>query len=246
MSAAGGLTGVVAAGVRDAVGLVLPVRCGGCAAPGAAWCPGCRRAARTPPPDVVVPAGGPAAWAATACAGPVRVLVTVHKDAGRADLRPELAVLLAEAMHRALATDPVLRTARTRGGVLVVPVPTARRAGRRRGEDAVGALATDATARLGDPRVGCRRVLRHTRAVADQTGLGRAARAVNLAGSMGVRAADLRIVEGAVCLLVDDVVTTGATLAEAARAVRAAGARHVAAAVVAATPPTRARPRSDQ
>ncbi|MBT9255896.1 ComF family protein [Phycicoccus sp. MAQZ13P-2] len=236
--------GAVRAGLRDAVGLVLPVRCGGCAAPGAAWCPGCRRAAGVPlPGSGPVPGADPQVWAATACAGPVRLAVTAHKDAGRADLRPELAGLLATAMHRALVTDPGLRAARPDGTVLVVPVPTSRRAGRRRGEDAVAALTATATRRLGDPSLTCRPVLRHTRPVADQTALGRAARAANLAGSMAVRAADLRLLDHAVCLLVDDVVTTGATLAEAARALQAAGAVHVVAAVVGATPPTTSRAR---
>ncbi len=80
------------------------------------------------------------------------------------------------------------------------------------------------------------RVLRHTRPVADQARLGRAERTANLRGALATREASRALVVGATCLVVDDVVTTGATLAEAARALRRAGARHVAAATVAATP----------
>jgi predicted amidophosphoribosyltransferase len=76
----------------------------------------------------------------------------------------------------------------------------------------------------------------HTRRVADQAHLGRAARAANLAGSMVVDSRWARVVDGAACVLVDDVVTTGATLAEGARALRSAGALHVLAAACAATP----------
>jgi len=78
--------------------------------------------------------------------------------------------------------------------------------------------------------------LEHTRRVADQAHLDRVARAHNLAGSMRVGAAWRGVVRGATCVLVDDVVTTGATLAEAARALHDAGARHVVAATCATTP----------
>jgi orotate phosphoribosyltransferase len=61
-------------------------------------------------------------------------------------------------------------------------------------------------------------------------------RAANLAGSMEVRAAWRQPLVGQRVLLVDDVVTTGATLAEAARMLRAAAVDVPAAAVVATTP----------
>jgi predicted amidophosphoribosyltransferase len=69
------------------------------------------------------------------------------------------------------------------------------------------------------------------RAAADQRGLGRAERLENLRGGMLARRA-----EGIRVVIVDDVVTTGATLLEAARALRAAGAVVVGAATIAATP----------
>ena len=76
----------------------------------------------------------------------------------------------------------------------------------------------------------------HTRRVADQAHLDRRARADNLAGAMAVCAPWRAAVAGATCVVVDDVVTTGATLAEAARALLDAGAQHVVAATCATTP----------
>jgi predicted amidophosphoribosyltransferase len=71
-----------------------------------------------------------------------------------------------------------------------------------------------------------------------QKGLGRAARARRVRGSMrikaGIRPAALT---GRACIVVDDVLTTGATLAEAARALRAAGGVVRGAVVLAATRP---------
>jgi predicted amidophosphoribosyltransferase len=66
-------------------------------------------------------------------------------------------------------------------------------------------------------------------------GLDRAGRAANLAASMAPTTAALRIDPDVPVVLVDDVVTTGATLLEAARALRTVGLDPVAAAVVAAT-----------
>jgi hypothetical protein len=109
------------------------------------------------------------------------------------------------------------------------------------------AVLAAAAVNLGDPGPPERRgrgggafvvvpALVHTRRVADQAHLGRAARGDNLAGSMTVAAPWRQVVAGVTCVLVDDVVTTGSTLAEAARALHDAGARHVLAATCATTP----------
>ncbi|MFC6931682.1 ComF family protein [Actinomadura yumaensis] len=120
--------------------------------------------------------------------------------------------------------------------VVVVPVASGRRAVRRRGHDPTRRMAAVAVreARAGGLRVVGADVLRQRREVADQAGLTASGRVANLAGALevvpGARLAGRRVV------LVDDVITTGASLAEAARAVRRAGAEVAAAATVAATP----------
>jgi predicted amidophosphoribosyltransferase len=71
-----------------------------------------------------------------------------------------------------------------------------------------------------------------TRSVRDSAGLGTAERRLNLNGAMLARAAP----PGWAAVLVDDIVTTGSTLAEARRALVSAGWPVLGAAVVAATP----------
>jgi predicted amidophosphoribosyltransferase len=117
-------------------------------------------------------------------------------------------------------------------GADVVPVPSSRSALRRRGFAVTDLLARRAGARP-------RRLLIPDRAAGgDQRELGIDDRARNVRGTMRAREAD-----GARVVLVDDVVTTGATLTEAARTLRAAGAQVVGAVTVASTP--RRRSESD-
>ncbi|MFI6501584.1 ComF family protein [Nonomuraea typhae] len=115
-------------------------------------------------------------------------------------------------------------------------MPSARRAVRARGHDPVGRLAVLAVGRL--RALGVRAeavpVLAQARRVADQAGLSATERAANLGSSLRVTGR-LRGAPGATVVLVDDIVTTGATLAEAARALRTAGVQVAAAATVAAT-----------
>lgn len=85
----------------------------------------------------------------------------------------------------------------------------------------------------GSPPV--RSVLRPRRRLEDQSNLGHRERAANLAGAYAVRSGEAPQVHGRAIVLVDDVITTGATLSEAARAVRAEGGLVVGAATLAAT-----------
>ncbi|WP_092862620.1 ComF family protein [Quadrisphaera sp. DSM 44207] len=215
--------------------VVLPVACAGCGAPDVVLCRACRRPLRAGPGEVAPRArppapGCPPTWAAAAYEGPVREAVVAFKDGGRSDVLRWLGPALARAATAALEAGPA------GAPWVLVPVPSARASVRRRGRDVVADLAGAAAARMRadgqDVRVAP--LLRPARALHDQAGLDAAARALNLAGAHALRRG--RSAAGLRCVLVDDVVTTGATLAEGARALRAAGAAQVHAAVVAATP----------
>ena len=245
-----GGVGRLAVAVRAAADLVLPVRCAACREPGGPLCGACSADVRAasfvggarvtgphPPPP-----GMPVCWAAARFEGALRDAVTAYKDEDRQDLSAVLGDALATSVATALAADPVVRrrAAACGGLVLVVPLPSSRASRRRRGGDPVGDLARAAVARVGRCGTAGRSlvvapVLRLTRAVVDQSRLDRLERAENLAGALAVRERWAEAVSGSACILVDDVVTTGATLSEAARALRVAGADHVAAATVAAT-----------
>ena len=102
-------------------------------------------------------------------------------------------------------------------------MPSTRAAYRRRGYDPVALLV----ARAGGHPV---RLLRHTRVHEAQKSLGQAERSRNLVGSLAAR----RRGPGSL-VVVDDIMTTGATLTEAVRAIRAAGGRVAAAVTLAFT-----------
>lgn len=150
-------------------------------------------------------------------------------------LERPLGGLLAEAVLGLLASRAVVPT--LDAPVLLVPVPSRPAAVRSRGRDTTAALVRPAT---DGAQVVLAPLLRLRGGVADQAGLDRSARAANLEGSMHCPARGLarlarRRPQVAGVVVCDDVVTTGATLVEAQRALSAVGLPVLGAAVVAAT-----------
>ena len=213
--------------------LVLPAECAGCGTPRDVLCEACRALLRAGPArrvrPVPEPAGLPPVYAAVRYADQGRAVLLAHKERGVLSLAGPLGRALALSVRAACPGPP-----REPGGVLgLVPVPSARAAVARRGHDPVRriALAAAGWLRREGLAVRVRPVLWQRRAVADQTGLGARQRARNLAGALAVRPG--APAAGEALVLVDDLVTTGASLAEAARALREAGAPPLGAAVVA-------------
>jgi predicted amidophosphoribosyltransferase len=207
--------------------LVLPLECGGCGAPSTRWCPVCARELSVKPdePHLVTARVDPGVPVFTLgrYAGARREAIVAVKEHGRADLITPLA----GALHFGL--DHLLMWGILDTPLHVVPAPTRRSAARRRGGDPVTHMALAATA--GHRDITVIQALRMRAFVRDSVGLSTTDRQRNIAGR--VKAA--KPVAGDV-LVVDDIVTTGATLGEAARALTAAGQRPRAAAVVAHRP----------
>ena len=233
---------------QDLGDLVLPAECGGCGRPrtalcarcGDALCGGVPRRVR-PSPE---PAGLPVVHAAAPYRDAVRAVLLAHKERGALGLAEPLGVALAGAVRAGLdgtgvlgsaeaevRTGPGLRTCgpdprtRRRTPLLLVPVPSARKAVRARGHDPTRRIAYAAAAELRRAGVPARvlAALRQRRHVADQAGLDSSRRLANLAGALEVPAgAGALLAEDGRIVLVDDLITTGASLAEAARAIRAA------------------------
>lgn len=220
--------------------VVFPTDCAGCGARGAIGCGACltalsgRAALAWPCPS---PVGLPPPWAVAAYVDPCRALLLAYKERGAVGLRGALAVPLAAAICAAWQAAQHTTSQAGSARLLVVPVPSAGRAVRMRGDDVVLGLTrrAAAVARQSGVEVRVVQAVRHGRKVADSAGLTAPARAANLAGAFVVRHQWRHTVAGSTVILADDLITTGATLAESARALRAAGAAVVGAATVAAT-----------
>ena len=205
----------------DALAVLLPVECAGCGSPDRSLCAACRAALE---PEVSSRLLSPSlrVWSGLEYDGVPRAVLLALKRDGRLDVARALAPVLAaavsgleergEATH--LETDPVH----------LVPIPPSRRSFRRRGYDPVRLLMRRA-------RLPASRPFAAARPHAAQKTLDVESREHNLRDAFRVR----RAVAGHRILLIDDIVTSGATLREAARVLTLAGAQVIGAAVVAST-----------
>lgn len=226
--------GRTATGVRvvslAALDLVLPVTCLGCGQPPRRWCIECAqqvlRDVRPGPRPVrpwPTPVGFPLCIAAAAYAGPLAAAIRAHKDDDRVDAAEALAAVLAPVLRAATQLCPP--------DAVLVPAPSRRASRRQRGRDPVRVLC----ARAADGQRPVVTALRSGSGVADQAGLDAAARQANLAGQVWLTPSGRRLIRGRPVILVDDVVTTGATLVASSEALLGSGATSVVAAVLCAT-----------
>lgn len=207
---------------QDLTDLVLPAECGGCGRSRTVLCPKCRAALSAGGPGRVRPVpepdGLPVVHAAARYADEVRAVLLAHKERGALALAAPLGAALAGAVRAGL-----VRGGAADAPVLLVPVPSARAAVRARGHDPARRIALAAAGELRRDGLPARvvAVLRQRRAVADQAGLNSLQRQQNLAGALAVAPGAARLLREGRVVLVDDLMTTGASLAEAARAVKA-------------------------
>ena len=199
----------------DAWALVLPVDCAGCGARDRSLCAGCS-AALAPRPVARRLVDGTPVVSALDYDGAVRRAILAFKEQGRTDVARRLAVPLAAAITGARAAAGAAPE--------ILPVPTSPVAYRRRGYDPVAVLVRRAGLRPARELTTTRRTAQQKKLTADE-------RSGNREGYLRA----VRALDGRRFLLVDDVLTTGSTLAEASRAVRAGGGEVVAAATLAYT-----------
>jgi ComF family protein len=214
--------------VARSLDTLLPPLCAGCGVEGAFLCRRCAAplSARLDAPPGL-PLGLPGdlpgpllqlEWCAP-FTGTVRAAIHALKYDG------------ARALAQPLGTAAAARwRAAGRGGEALVPVPVHGERLRARGYDQAVLLAVAAGAALGLPVVPA---LARSSATAAQHALGRAARARNVGSRFDVAPAYEGRLAGRWLVLMDDVVTTGATLAACAGALLDAGAAAVSALTVA-------------
>jgi ComF family protein len=202
--------------------VLLPPACPGCGLEGQVVCAACLRHIARRRDE---PAGAPLGLAVSqpaglvqlewccAYSGPARAALHALKYDG--ELR--LVEVLAEQMAARWTRSGI-------GGDVLVPVPVHAARLRQRGFDQAELLAR-AAGRLLDLPVAT--ALERAAKTAAQHALGRQARAANVGGAFAVKAASRNAVAGRWVVLVDDVVTTGATFSGCAQALYAAGASAV-------------------
>lgn len=208
----------------DAWAVVAPVSCAGCGALDRGLCDACRAELLSAAPmrDVLVREDGSelAVWHAFDYGGVPRDILLAFKDMGRTDLAPALGKVLGRVVRAASADAPPP----ARGRIELAAIPSTRAAYRRRGYAQLRLLL----ARAGLRDSGLLRSIKQTQ---DQSLLHTTERFANRENSLAVTQG----ARGRWVIIVDDIVTTGATVLAADLEFRNAGAHVLAVVALART-----------
>lgn len=196
-------------GWRDVVARVAPINCVGCGLPPFELCAACRGAVAAQPYRCDRPAFDLQAWTGTSFRGvPQRALLA---------LKAHGSLSLARALGQSLSALGAVDPAAALADLLVVP-PSRYRAQRERGYNPIELICQQAGLRVSQP-------FRVRPGVRDQRGLSLEQRRLNMQNAFEWRSGWAERMDGAEVLLLDDVLTTGATLAGMRDCLTAAGAR---------------------
>lgn len=217
-----------------AADLIIGASCAGCGRPAITLCEVCA-ALLTPEPRITWPQPVPTILSVPTQVVPVasgihegalRAVLAQFKEEGQFGLLRLLGHFLSSSVCLAAPAD---------GPLVLVPIPSTRLTRMRRGQDTINELAKASAKALRSIGMDCsvRAPLVHTRKVADQSGLTARERSINMTGALRIRST--AGLDGRRIIVVDDILTTGATVSEATRVLSSAGFRPSAIAVVAAT-----------
>lgn len=203
--------------------LVLPRACAGCGRAGSDLCGACRLALRRPPHPVrrrlLLPAP---VWALGPYGGAHKGVIVAMKERGHHAAREYVGAVLAAVLAHLQARGELPSS------VILVPAPTRTRSARLRGGDPVEAVcrhAASMSAQVPGSAIEVARCLVTAAHVADQSELDAAERVENMRGAVQLRR---RPPAGVPLVVVDDVITTGATLCASMDTLTAAGGSVVA------------------
>jgi ComF family protein len=189
------------------VDLIFPSRCAVCDRAGKNLCLDCKNLLWIEPREFAL--SGLAIYTVTKYSDETSKLLVSLKDKGQFALIAELAQMLRPIIEKLPASESIR---------YLVPAPSSPENFSRRGFHSMLLLAQAVASK--HPGLKVLNCLRFARPVKDQVGLTEPERIANLSSSMRLN----QSVAGRVCYLLDDVVTTGATALEAARALGSGGA----------------------
>lgn len=203
---------------RHALDLLVPESCPGCGRPGS-LCRECKMELARLPQRVSPRAGGRApVWACGNYSGAVRELILAAKERDSGMARQLVGEVLGAAIRHFIAAGEIMPPQIT--PIVLIPAPTRLSSRLRRGGDPMSAACAQIAATL--PRTSVEKLVRTSQRAVDSAGLSAAGRRENLSGRIvptlpvgSQKHQDLRLrCAQATVVLVDDIVTTGATIAE--------------------------------